>query len=220
MSTDYVSIETVGIETVLRAMHSYPDITYKYVGTEFKRGANRFRTKLIKNWGIHWSGKKKVGGNVRAIVEGNDLNTLAARIQLSSFLSKHETGGEIKSENGFLAVALRKDLPNKPSAIHTKLFVLVKNGQAYLAAKVDPKESGGAFRDAGGKFVSTKGGVMLLYKLVKSVQMKPKLGMRTMWDAYTPDFIKRINAAVDRAAQVTFDSNVRIVSGAFQKAVG
>lgn len=222
MAQDYVSVEAVGIDTIIRAMKAAPDITYRYVGGEFKRGANRFRKELIKGWGIKWSGSKKVGKNVRAIVEGDRLESLTARIQLSSFLSMHETGGTMRSEHGSLAIALQDGLPYKPMKLGEKLIVVIaKDGKAYLARKRKAEEKGGALRDKSGKFVSRKfeGDLELLYKLTSSVQMKPRLGMRTMWDAYVPGFVQRINAAVDRAAKVTFDQNVKMVSGAFQRAV-
>lgn len=193
---DGVEIKVVNIDAVMRAMRDAPLETEKSVRGVLRRGMKTFRNKVKDKRlsgppGLNWSGKKRVGRNIRWDVTGDTLGDMRATISLSKFMMGHEEGRAVSGKD-MIAIRMKPDLPIKPD--RGNLFFIHSNGRLYLAQKIDGK-------------------VELLYLLMKSIQLKPKLGLRAAWVKYEPQLIGRINRAVVRSMQRAFETNFTNIAG-------
>lgn len=193
---DGVELKAINVDAVMRALRVAPIETEKSVRGVLRRGMKSFRQRVKDKRmsgppGIKWT-KKKLGKNIWWDVAGDTLDQMTATVKVSRFLMGHEEGRKVEGD-GLIAIRLQPGLPIKP--VREGLFFLQSNGRLYLAKKVDGKTE-------------------LQYLLRKSIQLKPRLGLRNEWSTYEPILIGRINRAVVRSMQLSFQKNFTNITGA------
>jgi hypothetical protein len=193
---DVVSVSAVNFEEIRQGLSESADWSYRLLKDEFGRHGKRFRKQFIKTSlrgrpGIKWDERtRKIGGNVRANVEGKDLRSLQLEARLSRFLRVHEEGAIIQATVGVLALRLQKGLPP------------------------DPRKLSGTFIVPGMNVIGRDGptGLALLYGLRTQVKIPARLKFVATWQAMLPTLLGKIPSIVARAIKVSIERRAKAVA--------
>lgn len=185
-----VEVKGQGFEGLDKALVIAPRKAFVFLKREMGRFGARFRKRFINErlrggGGIRWDeGKKKIGGNVRYMVNGGALPDLSFEARISRFLRYHEEGATI-NPNGAVTVRLQPGLSPRPGQMAARLFPL--RGTHLLAMKDDA------------------GAIRPLYLLVqRPIKVPPRLGFQPMFQREVnrdliPQLQKELTRAVDLA---------------------
>jgi hypothetical protein len=188
---------TVNGERFRKAMREQPGLLYARLRETFRLHhqsfLNRFKRENLRagksGEGVQ-SRSRRLSRSFADEIRGDNLDSLEVETFSSGvkYARIQEYGGEIKPVRGqYLTIPLdaaragdREGAISRASARHFENTFFLKT--------------------AGGKLLLMQrqgGNVVPLFLLVKSVMLQPRLGFRKLWDRMEPDFIRKIDAAVD-----------------------
>ncbi len=206
-----VSLAVFNADELMRALTQAPQLAHAYAKTEIGRIGNRVKKAFIRE---RMSGAPGINGgewkrqhkrHVRVQVEGDRLDTLAVRIQLSRFLALHEEGGTIRAHQKgakFLRIPIgdRRGLAfrgkrfqrTEDGYIQGLVLIPRKGRQPLLAEKVN-------------------GQLVPRYVLVESATIKPRLGFRATTTRLFGEHVHTLDGAIERAIRKSLDDQMRQV---------
>lgn len=166
-----------------------------------KKGVRGKRNGLRKHFGIR--------------VAGRSLSTLTLWMGTKSYVAiQHEVGATVRARGHRYMVLPMQAARDQYGRRTKRADALLKRSKAMGFATTTKRQKGGMrlfpLRRSDGKtFLVTKqtgkkgyGGLTFWFHLVRSVQLRPRLGFHAEWPSYEPRAIREFNAAVGRALRI------------------
>lgn len=217
---DQLTVETINIDALLRAMAEAPDLAATYLKQEMGRSANRVRRRFIAQRmsgppGITGGAWRRQKWHVRTKAEGRELVDLAALVDISRFLAIHETGGVITAHNKG-ADMLRLPIGERRGIAFRGVRFEREPGTGYLKGLIFIRRPGKA------PLLAEKhadGSLTPRYVLKGRVTIKPRLGFRQTIQAEWPQEYPKLRDTLGRAMSVAIARRMKTLNQAVQTVV-
>lgn len=217
---DGIVVSDFNVEELAQALSEAPDLAFRYLNQEVGRAGNRVRKRFVASRlsgppgirGGEW--RRQKNRHVKVLTRGSSLETLRCRIQLSRFLSLHETGGTLTAHRKG-ARALRLPIgPRRGVEFRGSRFAREADGHIKGLVYIPrPGKSPILAEKVNGRLVPK-------FVLVKSVKIPARLEFRATVQAAWPEQYPRLHAALHRAMTQAMQAKMRTLTGAVQAVLG
>jgi len=189
-----ITVDVRGITEVFKLLHQFPDNTFKAATAAMRVATVNAKRKIQSNF-TRYNGTRggdrlqnRTGDLRRSIkreTSGNTLSTLFSRVfSTSEYASIHEFGGTIIAKDKYVNVpgGPYLNIPT-PSNLSGSGIIL------KIPAQIFAEDGGHMFKSKAGRWIVADGQGTPMFVLVKSVTIKPRLGMNKAVESEIPTLL-------------------------------